>query len=199
MTICYNQVTIKKEGDKMQWIIPGTVLTGEQGAPVRPQFEAMFLPGNMLLGQVCGVSGLEPYTVQNWIKRGFLPAPRNKRYTMEQLCRILTIRMLKSALPMERICGLLSYVNGRLDDESDDTVDDAALYFMFLRLAAEAKADMTPEEREKLLLSVTADYAEPVEGAAGRVRQVLSVMLEAWMASRHQEQAEAMLAELQIL
>lgn len=180
----------------MQWVIPGTVLVGEKGAPVRPQFEAMFLPGDMLLGQVCGVSGLEPYTVQNWIKRGFLPAPQKKRYTMEQLCRILTIHMLKNALPMERICGLISYINGKLDDESDDTIDDTTLYFMFVQLAAEAKPGLSAEEREALLRAVTQGYAEPVEGAADRVRQVLDVMLEAWLASEHQRRAEKLLDSL---
>lgn len=171
----------------MQWTIPGTVLTAPRGEQVRPQFEAMFLPGDMLLGQVCSISGLEPYTVQNWIKRGFLPPPKNKRYTMEQLCRILTIRMLKDALPMEEICGLIGYINGRLDDESDDTIDDADLYFMFLRLAADPEAGPG---------GVMADYREPVPGAADRVRRVLCVMLEAYLASEHRRIAEELLENL---
>ena len=98
----------------MQWNIPGTVLTAtaEETPYIEEKFRAMFLGGGMVLSQVAGVTGLEPYTIQNWVKRGFLTNPVGKRYTLRQLCRILNINMLKSALPMEEICGLLQYING---------------------------------------------------------------------------------------
>ena len=121
----------------MKWLIPGTVLEVEitQNDKLAERFEAMFLAGGMVLSQVASITGLEPYTIQNWVKRGFLPPPQKKKYTLEQLCRIITINMLKPALPMEEICGLLEYVNGSLQDESDDLIDDSQLYFLFLELA----------------------------------------------------------------
>ena len=126
----------------MEWTIPGTVLTAqrEEAANVEQQFKSMFLAGGMVLSQVSGITGLESYMVQNWVKRGFLAKPQQKRYSLRQLCRILNINMLKSALAMEDICGLLTYINGQLDDESDDLIDDSALYFMFVRLAARVRA-----------------------------------------------------------
>ena len=68
----------------MEWIIPGTVLTGrrEDADGLQSQFSAMFLAGGIVLSKVSGITGLEPYTVQNWVKRGFLPPPQRKRYTL---------------------------------------------------------------------------------------------------------------------
>ena len=73
----------------MQWTIPGTTLLGqrEDADRVDSVFRALFLPGGLTLSQVSGIAGLEPYTVQNWVKRGFLQPPRGKRYDMEQVCR----------------------------------------------------------------------------------------------------------------
>ena len=73
----------------MQWTIPGTTLPGqrEDADRVDSVFRALFLAGGLTLSQVSGIAGLEPYTVQNWVKRGFLAPPRNKRYTLRQLCR----------------------------------------------------------------------------------------------------------------
>ena len=111
----------------MQWTIPGTVLSAPraQAGQIEEQFRAMFLPGGMVLSQVSAITGLDGYIVQNWVKRGFLTRPENKHYSLRQLCRIININMLKSVLPIDRICSLLGYVNGRLDDEADDMIDES--------------------------------------------------------------------------
>lgn len=183
----------------MNWDIPGTVLQvpRQEAAHIEEQFRAMFLPGGMVLSQVSAITGLESYTVQNWVKRGFLTAPQNKRYTLRQLCRIININMLKSVLPLERICSLLGYVNGQLDDESDDMIDDADLYFIFVRLAVRFKELYREENREAVLDEVLSDYAEPVPGAKKRVKETLRIMLTAWLAARMTREAENMLNNLQ--
>jgi len=182
----------------MSWTIPGTVLAipREDAVHIEEQFRAMFLPGGMALSQVSGITGLESYTVQNWVKRGFLTKPLNKRYTLRQLCRIININMLKGVLPLERICSLLGYVNGQLDNESDDMIDDSVLYFMFVRLAARSKELYREETREQVLEDALADYQEPTPGARERVKQVLRVMLTAWLAARMTQEAEKMLTAL---
>lgn len=182
----------------MHWKIPGTVLQIplQEADHVEERFTAMFLAGGIMLSQVSGITGLEAYTVQNWVKRGLLPPPAYKRYTLRQLCRIININMLKGILPMERICGLLTYINGHLDDVSDDLIDDSQLYFMFLRLAARVKALDRAEEREKILEEALADYTEPIPGAKARVKQVLRIMLTAYVAARMQQEAEKMLDSL---
>ena len=43
----------------------------------------------LTLSQVCTLSGLEPSTIQNWIKRGYVPHPVGKKYRERHLARIL--------------------------------------------------------------------------------------------------------------
>lgn len=182
----------------MDWIIPGTTLKiqREDSARVDGLFSSMFMAGGMVLSQVASVTGLEPYTVQNWVKRGFLSPPERKRYTLNQLCRIISINMLKNVLPLETICALLGYVNGKLDEEADDIIDDAALYFLFVRLAGQAKQLDDPQQLQLVLDTALADYEEPVAGAKERIEKALKIMLTAWVASRMRQAAEDMLNNL---
>ena len=180
----------------MEWFIPGTVLQADRTADIEQQFSAMFLGGGIVLSQVTGITGLEAYTVQNWVKRGFLSPPERKHYSLKQLCRIMNINMLKNVLPMERIVGLLSYINGDLEDESDDIIDDSRLYFMFVRLAAQAPAMNTPQGRDECIAKELASYREPVPGAKERVAKVLAIMLTAWASAQLRQTVERMLQEL---
>lgn len=180
-----------------KWTIPGTVLLAprEEAQFIENQFSAMFLGGGMVLSQITAITGLEAHTIQNWVKRGFLSPPVKKRYDLEQLCRILTINALKNVLSMDKICSLLSFVNGQLADSSDDVIDDQQLYFMFVRLAARAKELYKTEDRDSLLDQELADYEEPVPGARQRVKTALRVMLTGWLASRMYQAADKMLKE----
>ena len=181
------------------WTIPGSVLQikREEADFIPQQLEALFFGGGITLSQVTGITGLEAYTVQNWVKRGFLTSPVGKRYTLRQLCRILNINMLRGSMPIERICQLLAYVNGQLDDESDDMIDDSQLYFMFVKLAVRMKELYDPEKANVILEEYLADYEEPVPGARERVRKVLRIMLIAWLAARMMQETEKMLNALQ--
>ena len=185
--------------EQMDWTIPGTTLKIKRSDACRTGelFYTMFMAGDITLSQVCSITGLESYMVQNWVKRGFLTNPKNKRYSMRQLCRIININMLKNALPMERIVGLLGFVNGELDDESDDLIDDSALYFMFVELASRARHIGGDLEWGEAIGGVVAHYEEPVPGARERVSKVLRIMLTAWIASSLRSQAEGMIAGLE--
>lgn len=182
----------------MQWTIPGTTLQIDRAEADRTEemFHSMFLAGGMVLGQVAQLTGLEPYTVQNWVKRGFLPPPKNRRYSLSQLCRIIHINMLKNALPLESVCDLLSYMNGRLNETSDDIIDDATLYFLFVRLAARARELDSPQLRDAALEEALACYVEPVPGARERVEKALQIMLTAWIAAKMRQEAEQMLKNI---
>lgn len=182
----------------MQWNIPGTVLQipREDADNIPSMFSSMFLAGGIALSQVCSVTGLEPHMVQNWVKRGFLPPPEHKRYTMEQLCRIISINLLRGSLPLEQICALMRYVNGELDKEEDDIIDDTRLYFLFVRLAARVRELDEGGLWEQTLEAALEDYAEPVPGAKERVKKALRVMMTAWVAARMRQEAERMLTEL---
>lgn len=182
----------------MNWTIPGTTITArrEDAQFIDSQFQSMFLGGGIMLSQVTGITGLDPYMIQNWIKRGFLSAPQQKRYSLQQLCRIININMLKGVLPMERICGLLSYINGDLKDEGDDIIDDAKLYFIFVHLASRARNMDTPDQWATAMSEVMDDYQEPFAGAKERITNVLRIMVTAWLASRMRQEAEKMLDQI---
>ena len=181
-----------------KWTLPGTMIQLDRSevGQIGKVFDSMFLTGGMTLSQVCSLTGLEAYMVQNWVKRGFLTSPSRKRYSLEQVCRIININMLKSILPMERICGLLSYVNGNLDDASDDIILDSKLYFIFARLAVRARELDDRDACRRIIEEELAGYVEPVPGAKERVVRALEVMLTAWLAAKMRAAAEKMLEQL---
>ena len=182
----------------MQWIIPGTTLKGLRTDADRAEilFQSLFLAGGLTLSQVSSISGLEPYTIQNWVKRGFLASPVNKRYNMEQVCRILNINILKGAVPLEQIVKLMAYLNGDLTDESDDLVDDTMLFFLFVKLAARARYIGGTKAWDDALVEITEDYREPVPGAREKLIRVLKVMLTVWCANQLKLQADKMMEEM---
>lgn len=178
------------------WLLPGTVLEADPTHPESAEelFGTLFLGGGLVLSQVAQITGLEPHTIQNWVKRGFLAPPEKKKYTFRQLSRIMIIHMLKSSLRMEQICSLIGYINGQLDDESDDSIDDSRLYLYFVRLAAEMELNgALPESTIAQLLE---DYDEPVPEARVRIAAVLQVMLDAWQSTRYRQRAEARMSAL---
>lgn len=182
----------------MNWTIPGTTLEGKRSDADRTEglFQSMFLAGGLTLSQVSRITGLENHTIQNWVKRGFLPPPRNKRYDMEQVCRIINMNILKGNMPLEQVTRLMAYLNGDLADESDDLVDDTRLFFMFVSLAARARYIGGNQNWDDALQQVTADYTEPVPGAREKLIQVLKIMLTVWIANLMKAAAEKMMEEL---
>ncbi len=182
----------------MNWTIPGTTLQAdrENADQIVEQFTALFLAGGLTLSQVASVTGLEAYTIQNWVKRGFLPPPRGKRYDMEQLCRIVNMNLLKGTLPLEQICSLMTFLNGSLSDESDDLIDDTVLYFMFVKLAARARYIGGTKNWDDALAEITEDYTEPVPGARAKLIKVLKIMLTVWVANTLRASAGKMISEL---
>ena len=172
----------------MKYTLPGTIIEVDGNDPQGAQkaLDGIFAVKGLILSQVSQLTGLEPYVIQNWVKRGFLSPPRHKLYSRRQFCRILLINMLRESLRIEQITTLLSYMNGHLDDESDDLIDDSVLYDYFFRLL---QAHTSPE-------AVTADFQEPCPGAHRRLVQTLTVMHIAYEAAQLQKKTATLLAEL---
>lgn len=186
--------------NKVEWTLPGTVLSVDADRPQAAEevFSSLFLAGGLVLSQVTQVTGLEPYIIQNWVRRGFLAPPKQRKYTRRQLSRILMINALKSTLSIEQICKLLSYINGALDDEGDDTIDDTELYGAFVLVAGNVqKHDLTSEsEMNRLIADGLKDYKEPIPGAKERIEQALRIMITAWRAAQLQTKAQSMMNAL---
>lgn len=182
----------------MQWTIPGTTLqrSREDAAKIEETFQSLFLAGGLSLSQVSAITGIEPHTVQNWVKRRFLPPPQGKKYNMEQLCRLINMNILKGVMPLEQIVKLMGYLNGDLADEADDLVDDTMLLFFFVKLAANARHIGGSEKWEVALDAVTAEYQEPKPGAREKLKKVLQIMLTVWVANQLKAQADEVIANL---
>jgi len=177
----------------MQRLLPGTVI----GANIdsigvsNRVLGNIFQTGGLVMSQVSNLLGLEPYLIQNWVKRGFLAPPQKKLYTRRQFCRLCIINMLKDTLRLERIAALISYVNGMLDDESDDTVGDDLLYDYYVDMCWFLEEDGA--ELSTVLDRVTADYKEPCNGGKERLKRVLEVMYYAHQAAVMKQRAELVL------
>ena len=177
--------------NKVEWTLPGTVLSVDADRPQAAEevFSSLFLAGGLVLSQVTQVTGLEPYIIQNWVRRGFLAPPKQRKYTRRQLSRILMINALKSTLSIEQICKLLSYINGALDDEGDDTIDDTELYGAFVLVAGSV-------QKHGLIADGLKDYKESIPGAKERIEQALRIMITAWRAAQLQTKAQSMMNAL---
>lgn len=157
-------------------------------------FGNMFKMGGLVMSQLSNLLGLEPYIIQNWVKRGFVSPPVKKMYTKRQFSRLCIINMLKDTLRLDRIAQLISYVNGKLDDESDDIIGDDRLYDYYVDLCfliKECKMD-TVDALDK----VTENYNEPCEGGRERLKKVLLVMHHARVAAVAKKRAESILETL---
>lgn len=179
--------------------LPGTTIEIEVSNTdaVKAFLDNAFHCGGLMMSQVARLTGLEPYMIQNWVKRGFLSPPQKKLYTKRQFCRIAIINMLREGLQIEKITNLLSYINGRLDDESDDIIDDSDLYFYYISAISKIEK---PVIDDKMLIThiekVVEDFTEPFPGAKKRLVKVLAVMLNAHLAAIMRKRAEDILNTL---
>lgn len=181
--------------------LPGTTLEVEWERPEEAEkvLSALFLAGGLTLSQVSALTGLEPYMIQNWVRRGFVAPPRNKLYSRRQFSRIVLINMLKDCLQLDKICSLLSYVNGHLDDESDDLIDDWQLYCYAVRIIAltQERSAAGRHQVSGWCGAILADYQEPAPGARTRVERCLHIILTAWLAGQLKQEAEVLLSRLE--
>ena len=148
------------------------------------------------LAQVCSLTGLEPSTVQNWIKRGFVPHPERKRYRERHVARILLIDALRDSLMIERVGELMQYINGNVDDMSDDVISEEALYDLFKAAVAGVRDLYVPPELVGEKVAVIVADRIPDSAARGRIVPAVTVMVNAYIASKYKREAERVYNEV---
>lgn len=175
---------------------PGAVLSvADPASGAFTVFENVLrVTGGVTLSQLCEMTGLEPSTVQNWVRRGWVPKPEEKRYGERQVARVLILNALRGALQLESIIVLLHSVNGNLDDTADDLLPDRQLYEVLCRALS-----LYEEENDVISAvdSATAFFNEPYRGAAQKLKAALYVMLPAYRAAVYKRQAEAALEQIE--
>lgn len=182
----------------MTTTLPGTTIEVSEihKGLSRQLFDGIFAAGGITLSQVSVMTDLEPYRIQNWVKRGFVSSPKRRQYTKDQFARIVIINMLCDSLQLDRICDLLSYINGNLRDESDDIINDSELYHRYTDMIADAGGVISHETIHQAAKQAAADYDEPVCGARQRLEKVLQVMAYAHYATIARHTAEETLTQL---
>ena len=173
--------------------LPGTTIEADLQNPKRALqiFEPLFSAGGLVLSQVASLTGMPTYQVQNWVKRGFISPPKQKRYTLRQFSRIAIINMLRDSMQIEKIIALIRYLNGRPGDE----VDDSELYALFVELAAHTVTDdgYDGAALERELTELETRYGSD---ALTRLRHVLRIMITAHASARLRHQVERQMIEI---
>ena len=150
----------------------------------------------LTLSQVCLMTSLETSTIQNWIKRGFVPHPVAKKYRERHIARILLIASLRDCLQIDRIGALMTYINGNADDEQDDIISEVDLYDAFEKAVASVE-DIRPTEEEtgKRIERILDAYMAP-SPERERLKGALTIMVIACIAGKYKQEAERLYTEL---
>lgn len=170
-------------------LIPGTILKKKDfGGISGKEFldKVFFFSGGLMLGQIREIAGVDGSTLQNWVKRGWLGNTVNKKYSKEQLARILIINMMKSSMMLEKIDFILHYINGAVEDTSDDIISEAELYGYICDIYDTYTRQGYSERAElkEAISTLTAEkYVEPFEGAKKRLDSALEIIIVAYFAS----------------
>lgn len=178
--------------------IPGTVIPAENG---KGPAGSGFLTGifsatsGLMLSQIKEITGLDAPALQNWIKRGWVSSPAGRRYGIDQVARILIINMLRETLKLESIAYLMSYINGNIDDRTDDIIPESVLYeYICCIIGRCADCDFgSGDDMKKLIAECTADYKEVIPGSTERLRKALEIIILAYQSARIKAKAENLL------
>ena len=182
----------------MNRYIPGTTIIFSVSArnsafsAIQPVLDAT---GGLTLSQLSKLTGLGGTTIQNWIKRGWVSSPKGKKYAEKQVLRILLINMLKDSMKLEDIAGLMSYVNGDVEDCSDDIIADIHLYNILCRIifTAEEKGISGADEVGQLIDAEIKTHSDEIANAA-KLRKAMFVMVMGYRCGVLKRQMEEVLS-----
>lgn len=169
----------------MNRVIPGTTIKFTEQAResafdlISPVLEAT---GGLTLSQLSKLTGLEGSTIQNWIKRGWVSSTKGKKYSEKQVLRILLINMLRGAMKLENITMLMTYINGDVEDTSDDIIDDIVLYNILCRIifTAEDENAFSPDNVRTLVEKEIQDCKKDIRSDEDKLRKSMYVMVIAY-------------------
>lgn len=182
--------------------LPGTTVSvehlPEEGAFAALQPVFAVSGGGLSLSQVAELTGLLPTTIQNWVKRGWVESPKQKKYEPGQVARILIINLLRPTMQLTQILTLMTYINGRVDDRSDDIIPDERLYSLIsgLLLAMDRTGETDAEAIHALVQEQLTDDKGCVPGSEERLGKALEAMLLSVGAAYLMQRARALYDEL---
>lgn len=152
----------------------------------------------LTLAQVRELTGLETSTIQNWIKRRWVKNPEEKRYGEEQVMRIILINMMRGSMQMEQIAFLMSYINGSVEDRSDDILPDRELFNILCSTIYECETNAC-YDTEKLDVVIDANIEKANlsdDVSKKKLKTALQAMVLAILSTRMRDLAQKAFAEL---
>ena len=184
-------------------MIPGTQMDKEaMGNVTGLAFldKIFYIQQGIMLAQIRDISGIDGSTLQNWVKRGWTGNAINKKYSKDQLSRILLINMMRQALQLEKIDYILHYINGDINSKDDDIIPESKLYDYVCRIvdALSAGAVFDTQALRRYIADMTVDHPEVFPGARDRLNQVLEIIVTAYHASLLADYANSRLQNLSI-
>lgn len=177
---------------------PGSVVD-RQGKTAREFLEGLFFAtGGMMLLQVREITGLDTPAIQNWIGRGWVQKPIDKRYGKDHLARILLINMLRSVTRLETIGQILSYINGDAECREDDSIAESELYICVCDIldTVDFETVLTDEKLQGIIEAHLTDYVEPFAGAREKLITGIRIILLYYAAALIKVQADRMTGAL---
>ena len=183
----------------MSGMFPGTTIEASRlrKGSSRLLFDGIFAAGGITLSQVSVMTGLEPYLIQNWVKRGFVSSPKKRLYSRGQFARIIIINMLRESLQIERICSLIHVIGGILEDDSDDLISDDELYHRYVDMISDGEIDINNETSvREAAQRATEGFEERLPNAKKQLVRILQAMIYAHSASRLRKLSEDMISSM---
>ena len=182
-------------------LIPGTKLhRSDMGGVTGLEFlsKIFFISEGVMLTQIRDISGIDGSTLQNWTKRGWVGNSKYKKYDINQIAHILIINMLRSCMQLDKIAFLIEYINGNVDDRSDDIIEDSVLYDYICKILDKLMTyDLCSlgSIREAINEEISG-YKEVMPGAKDRLTRALEIIVVAYYASLVKKHADALTDEL---
>ena len=182
-------------------LIPGTkLLRSEMGGVTGLEFlsKIFFISEGVMLTQIRDISGIDGSTLQNWTKRGWVGNSKLKKYDINQIAHILIINMLRSCMQLDKIAYLIQYINGSVDDRSDDIIEDSVLYDYICKILDKLMTyDLCSlgSIREAIEQEI-AGYNEVMPGAKERLVKALEIIVVAYYASLVKKHSDMLTDEL---
>ena len=182
-------------------LIPGTKLyRSDMGGVTGMEFlsKIFFISDGVMLTQIREISGIDGSTLQNWTKRGWVANSKYKKYDINQIAHILIINMLRSCMQLDRITDLIEYINGDVDDKSDDIIEDAVLYDYICKILDKLMTyDLCSlgSIREAIGEEIK-EYNEVMPGARERLTRAIEIIVVAYYASLMKKHSDTLVSDL---
>ena len=178
--------------------LPGTTVELPRSTrSVRTLCSSLFAGGGLTLSQVSSLTELSPQLLQNWVKRGFVPPPIERRYAQNQFFRIAFINLFKDNLRIDVIVKLIDSTSADSSKRHDSVFDETALYLYFVE--ALILSDNNPDNLEAAVKTVLRPFHEPYQGVKKRLATAIKIMILLYTSQQIKNSAGLLLCNLGII